>query len=650
MMRKSLLWVIFGIIILGCRDQPLIFPAGHDAAYWVERTRDEYQISSYDTTGGNNDRWSLAAGDTAIIADVSGPGLINRMWFTFDSRDPDYLRHIILRIFWDGEQNPSVWSPVGDFFGSPFRYEHFTAQFIGMSSGGYYCYFPMPFSQHARVEIINRSSYPLYALYFHINVGKLREVPSHLTTFHARWQREVRTQDTIPYTALDMQGRGYFAGLHYSGESYHSDLGYLEGDEQIYVDGEPRPSTHGTGIEDYLNSGWYFRNGVYAADFHGLVVKDDATSRISAYRHHIRDAIPFDKSLLVQLEHGQVNDEEADIATVAFWYQEGPTRQPAPEIPDGHLQAVTRKVAWPVLEGEAMILPGVYNPRIVDRSDAGPDWSNDHELWFGLLPGQETRLSMPNLKESGYDLTLYLTGSPQGGDLVIRGGAQPLAVKTYRDNLLPLPEWVVPAISNAPEVSLTLANPSQTDTLWLGLDAIRLEPVRHYIPSWAFIGPFDNPRINDDLRFGLDSVYPPEQNWDPRASYTGKNGQEVHWELLPGEPAGYGMQLWRKVKPSEFVICYAQTFIHAPRDTVMPMMFGSDDGIKVFLNDTLLHRFLAVRVAAPDQTTIDLPLHAGWNKLLLKLENNFGGYGFYARIQDRNDILSYDPKLSQANQ
>lgn len=643
MMRTSL-WLFFLLVLMRCQDQALLFPAGHDPAYWVERTSGEYQISSYDTTGGNNDRWSLGAGDSAVIADVTGPGIINRMWFTFDSRDPDYLRHLILRIYWDGEQTPSVWSPVGDFFGSPFRYEHFTSQMVGMSSGGFYSYFPMPFAQHARVEIVNLSSYPLYALYFHINVGKLRQVPPQLTTFHARWNREVRTIDSMPYKALDITGAGYFAGLHYSAESYHNDLGYLEGDEQIYVDGEQKPSTHGTGMEDYLNSGWYFKTGVYAASGHGLIVKEDSSSRISAYRHHIRDAIPFHRSLRVQLEHGQVNDEETDISTVAFWYQKEPHSSPAPQVPFGHLAALTRKVASPVVEGESLTLKGAWSSQIIDRQSDGPDWSRDRELWFALVPQSEATINLPGLPEAAYDLTLYLTGGPAGGALTLISGNQQTLVNTHRTQLTPMPGVLLAGVQNKPEVLLQLANSSSSDTIWLGLDAVRVEPVRHYIPDWAFIGPFDNPRVHDELRFGLDSIYPPETEWNPHASYTGKNGQPVTWQSLPGEPAGYGMQLWRRIKPSEFVICYAQTFIHSPVDTILPLQIGSDDGIKVFLNDQQLHRFLAVRIAAPDQTEIPLPLHAGWNKLLLKLENNFGGYGFYARVQDRNSILSYDPK------
>ncbi|MBN2366833.1 MAG: DUF2961 domain-containing protein, partial [Calditrichaeota bacterium] len=99
-----------------------------------------YQISSYDTTGGNNDRINLLDGQKATIAQMEGPGVITRIWITIDSRDPYFLRRIVLRMYWDDEKNPSVEVPVGDFFGTGFRYKHYLSQFLGMSSGGYYCY------------------------------------------------------------------------------------------------------------------------------------------------------------------------------------------------------------------------------------------------------------------------------------------------------------------------------------------------------------------------------------------------------------------------------------------------------------------------------------------------------------------------------
>ena len=107
------------------------------------------QISSHDTTGGNNDRINILAGETAALAEIEGPGIITRIWITIDSRDPYFLRRILLRMYWDGEENPSVEVPVGDFFGTGFEYKHYASQFLGMSSGGYYCYFPMPFNKSA---------------------------------------------------------------------------------------------------------------------------------------------------------------------------------------------------------------------------------------------------------------------------------------------------------------------------------------------------------------------------------------------------------------------------------------------------------------------------------------------------------------------
>ena len=62
--------------------------------------------------------------------------------------DPTILKMLILRIYWDGEGYPSVECPIGDFFGiGHCEYKHYMSKYIGMSSGGFYCYFPMPFKR-----------------------------------------------------------------------------------------------------------------------------------------------------------------------------------------------------------------------------------------------------------------------------------------------------------------------------------------------------------------------------------------------------------------------------------------------------------------------------------------------------------------------
>ena len=100
------------------------------------------QISSHDTTGGNNDRINIPAGETATLAEMNGPGIITRIWVTIDSRDPYFLRRILVRMYWDREENPSVEAPVGDFFGTGIEYKHYVSQILGMSSSGYILLLP----------------------------------------------------------------------------------------------------------------------------------------------------------------------------------------------------------------------------------------------------------------------------------------------------------------------------------------------------------------------------------------------------------------------------------------------------------------------------------------------------------------------------
>jgi hypothetical protein len=182
----------------------------------------------------------------------------------------------------------------------------------------------------------------------------------------------------------------------------------------------------------------------------------------------------------------------------------------------------------------------------------------------------------------------------------------------------------------------------------VGLDVFILEPVRNYIPEWMIVGPFINKRDSDILRYGIDSIYPPEKNVDLNAVYKGVDGKDIIWKRFQTPPGGY-FSLWDKVVPYEFVISYAFTYVYSPKDISVPFFIGSDDGSKVFLNGEEVYRFLDVRVSEPDQDTIQLALKKGWNELLLKIENNFGGYSFYSRIRDNDNKLKYslDPVLAE---
>ena len=140
---------------------------------------------------------------------MEGPGVIILIWITIDSRDPYFLRRILLRMYWDGEKNPSLEVPVGDFLGTGFGYKQYISQLVGMSSGGYFCYFPMPFNKSALIEVENQTRQEVYAFYYHIDYQKLeKSLDSEVAYFHAQWRRELPTVPPNNYTVLEAEGQG----------------------------------------------------------------------------------------------------------------------------------------------------------------------------------------------------------------------------------------------------------------------------------------------------------------------------------------------------------------------------------------------------------------------------------------------------------
>ena len=296
----------------------------------------------------------IEPGETYSVADVGGAGTILRIWMTIMQPLPggaqNYNHSLVLRFYWDGEETPSVEVPFGAFYGVPWgKYTHYLAQPLSCTSGGYNCRFPMPFGAGCRITVTNEGEAACPALFFQVQYLALDAQPSPLR-FHAQWRRENPTQDRVPYRVLAAEGRGHFAGMHLwmqkagwwldpaamlrrareTGSPISAlfpeaiGMGMLEGWESIYVDGEETPSIPGTGNEDYFNSGFYFSKGPYSAPHWGCTVRSYRTSRCAAYRFHIDDPIPFQRSIVVDMDHGYTNQVETDYSSVAYWYQTEP--------------------------------------------------------------------------------------------------------------------------------------------------------------------------------------------------------------------------------------------------------------------------------------------------------------------------------------
>ena len=308
------------------------------------------RISSYDVTGDNADARPIPPGETLTIADIEGAGCINHIWFTIDNQDFLYPRKMIVRMYWDGEENPSVECPVGDFFGVGHgKVNHYVAMATNMITNpkthhfnaGMNCYFPMPFAKGAKITMTNESEFKTGSMYYYVDYEEVDEQGEDALRFHAQWNREENTNGPghdkeggiknldgkDNYVILDAEGRGHYVGCNVSIHNW--DGGWPgEGDDMIFIDGEKwPPSLHGTGTEDYFCAAWGFPSGEYAGPYHGISLQGstkDWTGKWTVYRHHIEDPVVFWKSIKVTMEHRHGNAGRDDWSSVGYWYQAEP--------------------------------------------------------------------------------------------------------------------------------------------------------------------------------------------------------------------------------------------------------------------------------------------------------------------------------------
>lgn len=306
------------------------------------------RASSYDRTGGNNDFYKIAAGDTIPLLDDSGPGIITHIWITIASPEQYHLKKLVLRMYWDGEASPSVEAPIGDFFGLGLG-DYFQFESIPLSVASdkaLNSFFPMPFRKRARITVTNEGKEGVDALYFNIDYQALHhDLPADTMYFHAQyrqatpargWTNQWESNDNPVvnakknldgennYVWLEASGQGHFVGVTMS-ILQNQDGWWGEGDDMFFVDGEKRPSINGTGSEDYFLGAWAFGHPFSYALFGAPVVGPElAGSRSSVYRFHLDSPIPFTKSLRATIEHGHANHRSDNFFSVAYWYQKEP--------------------------------------------------------------------------------------------------------------------------------------------------------------------------------------------------------------------------------------------------------------------------------------------------------------------------------------
>jgi len=287
----------------------------------------------------------IEPGETRVLADIEGPGAVQQIWMT----PTGHWRFSILRIYWDGQEQPSVECPVGDFFACGWqRYAQVSSLAVCVNPGSAFnCYWEMPFRKRCRITMTNIAEDAM-VLYYQINYT-LTDVPEDCAYFHAQFRRANPLPYGQVYTILDgVRGQGQYVGTYMAWQVNNTGW-WGEGEIKFYLDGDGEfPTICGTGTEDYFCGSYNFDVGgqyrEFTTPYSGLcqVIRPDGTyqsqQRFGMYRWHIVDPVRFEQDIRVTIQAlgwrsgRRYLPLQDDIASVAFWYQTLPTA-PFPALP-----------------------------------------------------------------------------------------------------------------------------------------------------------------------------------------------------------------------------------------------------------------------------------------------------------------------------
>ncbi len=389
----------------------------------------------------NDDSKRPIPGETTVLADLDGPGIVSHIWLTIADNEYGWPRLLRLRVYYDGSSTPSVDSPLGDFFAVGHGLEHSVKSvMVRNSSDGRArnCYWPMPFRKSCRITVTNEGRRRVSNLYFHVDWQAVPSLPENTLYFHA-WYRQAlpAPPDGKPYEFLNVTGKGHYVGTVLS--VVQAEAGWFgEGDDFFWVDGEQTPSIEGTGTEDYFNDAW----GLHLEDgpYYGVTVAEGTGlgSRMTAYRWHLLDPVPFTKTLKFEIEHkgwtynqdGAVKSafgERTDLmSSVAFWYQEGIARDQPPvpygaaRLPQGNARQIEVENSLAQVnpkQGKTSLVPDLF-------------WSKDVILFEAEGKGSQLEVPFEVPEDDVYELYTELAqASDYGIYTVLLDGKPPVSLQ-----------------------------------------------------------------------------------------------------------------------------------------------------------------------------------------------------------------------------
>lgn len=284
------------------------FPADGVESVWVsfENPRGEKGGGGRENRGAKgHPAEDIAPGETKVLLDFQGTGIIERIWLTVNERDPVSLRSLRLEMTWDGAAQPAVAAPLGDFFGIGLgrRVAFENALFSDPEGRSFNCAIPMPFRHAARITLTNETKKPV-TLFYDINLTRVPDLSAEALYFHAHWSHNGGTRLGQDFEILPaVRGRGRFLGCNLgiiTDPSYGTSW-FGEGEVKMYLDGDSAlPTLIGTGTEDYIGTAW--GQGAFVHRFQGCPIADEKNRQWAFYRYHIPDPVYFRSDCRVTIQ------------------------------------------------------------------------------------------------------------------------------------------------------------------------------------------------------------------------------------------------------------------------------------------------------------------------------------------------------------
>ncbi|MHC4741439.1 MAG: DUF2961 domain-containing protein, partial [Planctomycetota bacterium] len=495
----------------------------------------------------------VKAGSSKTVAKLEGPRAITALKVNMDlpesPDDYDILRQLVLQIRWDGEEQPSVSAPLGDFFGTAPGANKYVSLPLGMTEAGFYSYWYMPFAESAVIELVNDGNEP-QEVDFSITHAPLSKPIEALGRFHAKWHRDAfmptepgrdGSPHCVDWTMLKAEGRGRFCGvmLHV----WNPRGGWWgEGDEKFFVDGEKFPSTIGTGSEDYFGYAWC-NPTLFQNCYHNQTISMGNRGHISVNRWHISDNIPFQRSFEAAIEKYYPNSKPTLYAATAYWYQ-------AAGQSDGYKPApITERIGYwtPIkvfrikgaLEGEKLevVSKSGGTRNLQNMANFGEGWSGESHLWWiGAKPGDTLELAIPVKKSGKYNISTQLTKAIDYGihQLYLDGKKLGEPIDLFNDGVIPtgpiyLGVHELEKGRHILKVEIVGANEKAKKAYMFGLDYLTLDDLatEFYLPENPEYTIFDS--IKDSVRFAESTLVPYGDNLACISSFVDKDGKVMGW-------------------------------------------------------------------------------------------------------------------------